>query len=133
MKLSRPRNTDSMVTWWGTWTTRSGNNLAVSVAACEPHIGAAFPEPSDLRDVGPKVSENKPSKVNSLGHLSTLVQIAFCYTIANVAFESVSRRSEAASMLACSISRRFFFIFSRCKSTARSTICSYLCLCGIYN
>lgn len=41
-------------------------------------------------------------------------------TIANVALLSVSSRSEAASKLACSKSRRFFFIFSLCMSAARS-------------
>uniref|UniRef100_A0A182S380 Uncharacterized protein n=1 Tax=Anopheles funestus TaxID=62324 RepID=A0A182S380_ANOFN len=40
--------------------------------------------------------------------------------IAKVALLSVSSRSEAASRLACSISRRFFFIFSRCMSAALS-------------
>lgn len=33
-------------------------------------------------------------------------------TIANVALLSVSKRSDVASKLACSISRRFFFMFS---------------------
>lgn len=45
-------------------------------------------------------------------------------TIANVALLSVSSRSDAASMLACSSSRRFFFKFSRCMSAARSTCAS---------
>lgn len=44
------------------------------------------------------------------------------HTMANVAFESVSRKSEAASRLACSNSRRFFFRFSRWMSTARSAV-----------
>lgn len=44
-------------------------------------------------------------------------------TIANVALLSVSKRSDVASMLACSISRRFFFMFSRCMSAALSALC----------
>lgn len=41
-------------------------------------------------------------------------------TIAKVALLSVSSRSDAASMLTCSISRRaFFFMFSRCRSVWR--------------
>lgn len=52
-------------------------------------------------------------------------------TIANVALLSVSNKSEAASKLACSSSRRFFFMFSRCKSAAPSaqvTHAQYWCL-----
>lgn len=41
-------------------------------------------------------------------------------TIAKVALLSVSSRSDAASRLTCSISRRFFFIFSRWMSAALS-------------
>lgn len=47
-------------------------------------------------------------------------------TIAKVAFESVSSRSEAASRLACSISRRFFLMFSRCISAAGSVDGEYV-------
>lgn len=40
--------------------------------------------------------------------------------MAKVALLSVSRRSDVASMLTCSISLRFFFKLSRCCSAARS-------------
>lgn len=44
-------------------------------------------------------------------------------TIANVALLSVSKRSDVASKLACSISRRFFFMFSLWMSACLSALC----------
>lgn len=66
----------------------------------------------------PYRTTNMDDKLNSIRNAEKLQTKCnkLRYTIANVALLSVSSKSDAASKLACSSSRRFFFIFSRCKS-----------------
>lgn len=98
------------------------------------HWKLIYPKLMDRLGGEPMVSENRENGVVKLVETSdrlSLSLIITIHTIANVALLSVSSKSDAASMLCCSISRRFFFIFSRCMSAAWSvkcgkTICGYL-------
>lgn len=70
-----------------------------------------------------KTHENNKNDLSLFSAIINQSVAALLLTIANVALLSVSKRSDVASMLACSISRRFFFMFSRCMSAALSALC----------
>lgn len=116
------------ITWLRISIATFDNNSVVLAAPYALHIVLVSLMPTDLPDGEPMVSaESKKTKKKRCDRWHNVD----CYTrllrtIANVALLSVSNKSEAASKLACSISRRFFFMFSRCKSAAPSALVTHI-------
>lgn len=118
-----------LVTLLGILPSMFCSSFCVFVVPYAPHIGATFPMLLDRQDDEPMVSINKmPKSIEHWAKVKNTLEI----TIANVALLSVSSKSEAASMLACSNSRFLRFISPRVTSAAQfnlpghtHTLCSH--------